>query len=174
MELIIDKLKKIKELSERGINGEAKAAKAALEKLLAKYSLTVESLSSETKIIYCFKAKEGNDRAALFMCVLKVAGNEGIKTMYRIKGEKANNIYVDLTEYEFAEVSQLYDFHKHNINKEFEKTINSFQQAYQYRHRLYASDKTEDGREMTGEEIMRILKYASDMDDVQFYKEIEQ
>jgi replicative DNA helicase len=78
VELIIEKLKKIKELSERGINGEAKAAKA-VEKLLAKYNLTVESLSSETKIKCCFKARKDNEHAVLFMCVLKISGQEGKK-----------------------------------------------------------------------------------------------
>jgi 3'-phosphoadenosine 5'-phosphosulfate sulfotransferase len=93
MELIIEKLKKIKELSERGINGEAKAVKAALEKLLAKYSLTVESLSSETKTSCCFKARKDNEIAVLFMCILKISGKSTVEKMYRLEGEKNTNIY---------------------------------------------------------------------------------
>jgi hypothetical protein len=173
MELIIEKLKKIKELSERGIDGEAKAAKYALEKLLSKYGLEIESLNSEAKIKCCFKSRQDNERAVLFMCILKVAGEAGIKSMYVLKGEKSAGVYVDLTEYEFAEVSQLYDFHKRNINKEFKKMRDSFQQAYQYRHNLYSSDKIEGGKKITREEIKTILKYASEMDEVKFYRAIE-
>jgi hypothetical protein len=173
MELIIEKLKKIRELSERGVGGEAKAAAEALEKMLAKYGLTIESLSSETRRKYIFKAKEECEQAALFMCIVKIGGFDGAKRVYRIKGDKAHNIVAELTEYEFAEVSLLYEFHKKNIMKEFKKTLKSFQQAYQYKHRLYTSNPEKDSSKvLSGEEISRLVKYASEMEDVHFQRAI--
>jgi hypothetical protein len=49
-----------------------------------------------------------------------------------------------------------------------------FECAYQYKHRLYCDKKTDAGnvREVTAEDILRMEKYASEMQDVKFYKAI--
>ncbi|MDR2910605.1 MAG: hypothetical protein LBV47_04470, partial [Bacteroidales bacterium] len=78
------------------------------------------------------------------------------------------------TDYEYAEFSHFFNFHKANINKEFKKMQIDFECAYQYKHRLYCDKKTDAGnvREVTAEDILRMEKYASEMQDVKFYKAI--
>lgn len=174
MELIIEKLRKIRTLSEKGIDGEAEAAKRSLEKLLAKYGLTVEDLSLEVRKERIFKAKTDNEKAVFLMCCFKLIGAEETQKAYSFKG-KPNEFYLELTDYEYAELSQLYAFHKRNMNREFEKMKTDFQKAYQYKYNLYASKRasSDTGKEISGDEMMRIFKYAAEMDDVHFLKAIE-
>jgi hypothetical protein len=171
MESIVEKIKKIQALAERGVSGEAKAAKAALEKLLKKYNLTLEDLSRETVKKRCFVAKNDNEKAVLIMCGFKIVGEERVTKLYSYKG-RPNSCYLDLNDYEFIELSQLFDFHKKNINNEFEKVRTDFQRGYQYKHKLYSSSKTANEAKVTKEDVMRILRYASEMKDVEFYKAI--
>ena len=60
MDKIIDKLKKILALAERGEQGEAINARIMLENELRKHGLTIEDLRSELKIprIFPYKTKE--------------------------------------------------------------------------------------------------------------------
>jgi hypothetical protein len=174
MELIIEKIRKIQALAEKGIDGEAESARRSLEKLLVKYGLTMEDLSGEARKERVFKAKTDNDKAVFLMCSFKIIGADETKKVFCLKGA-ASEFYLELTDYEFAELSQLYDFHKKNINREFKKMKADFQRAYQYKHNLYSSKEPsiDTGRKVTGEDMMRMFKYASEMDDVQYRKAIE-
>lgn len=55
MENIIDKLRKIKELAERGIDGEAIAAQALLDSLMKKYHIDMPTLMNEEKVRVVFR-----------------------------------------------------------------------------------------------------------------------
>jgi len=169
MELIIEKLKKIKSLSEQGIDGEAQAAKHALQKLLKQYNLSLNDLADDIKKERCFFAKENKDQDVLLYCCLKILGADRYKTLYRYKGERSK-LYIELTDYEFAELSEYYDFHKRNYRKEFKQMETDFIKAYQYKHNLYSDTPSEDARALTDEEMLKIFKYASEMQDVSFYK----
>ena len=173
METIIEKLNKIKNLAEKGIAGEALAAKRALENLLKKYNLTMEDLTNDIKKVQCFTAKNTNERAVFLMCCFKIIGADRSQKIYNYKG-KSNTLYLELTDYEYAEISQFYEFHRKNINKEFKIMISTFQQAYQCKHDLYSFTKIEHPKELTVAEIIKIRQLASTMEDVTFYKAIKQ
>jgi hypothetical protein len=173
MERIVEKLRKIKELSERGFGGEAQAAKLALEKLLSKHNLTMDNLLDEELKLRCFARRSKNDYAILCMCYLKVVGAQRSRTFYKRKGKgEAYKIYVMLTEIEFAEIYQLYDFHRANFGAEFQRMSLEFQRAYQHKHNLYAADSESDCK-LSLEEIARILEYSNGMSDNKFVKRIE-
>ncbi|MDR0829235.1 MAG: hypothetical protein LBN95_03875 [Prevotellaceae bacterium] len=174
METIIEKLKKIKTLAEQGFSGEMQAAKITLERLLKKYNLTVEDLSNEVKKQRYFIAKIENDRVLLILCSYKIIGLR-TSELYNYKGEP-NKFYIDLTDYEFAEFSELLYWHKINMKKEFNQFVIDFRKAYQYKHNLYCSDKIPEDREqkLSLGEIERIIKISSEMQDVKYLKAIEQ
>ena len=169
MESIIEKINKIKALSEQGIDGEAQAAKNALQKLLNRYGLTFEDLSDHVKKMRSFAAKEDNDKAVFIMCCYKILGGERLDLIYGSKSYPGK-LYIELTDYEYAELSEFYDFHKRNYRKEFRQMTIDFKKAYQYKHNLYSAAPSEDARALTGEEMLKIFKYASEMQDVSFYK----
>ena len=171
MNSIIEKINKIKALSEKGIDGEAQAAKIALEKHLKRYNLTFADLMDNHKKERFFISKEDNDNAVFLMCCLKILGFDAVKNTYKYKGEPNKN-YIELTDYEFAELSEFYNFHKRNIRKEFKQMKKDFMMAYQYKHHLYSDTPSEHARTITGDEIFKIFKYASEMQDVSFYKSL--
>jgi hypothetical protein len=142
--------------------------------LLVKYGLTIEDLSDDIKKVRVFKVKTDNDKAVFLMCSFKIICADETKKVFCLKGF-ATEYYMELSDYEFAELSQFYEFHKRNINREFKKMKADFQRAYQYKHNLYATKEpsTDTGKKATGEDMMRMFKYASEMDDVQFQKTIE-
>ena len=173
MELIIEKLRKIKALAERGAYGEMQTAKLLLEKLLAKHKLTIDDLTDSEKRERCFLAKQDNEKAALIMCFYKIIGADRRDDCYSYK-HRRGKIYIMLTDYEFAELSMFYEFHKRNINKEFKKMREDFQKSYQYKHKLYSCTEVGDAKVLSEDEIKTILKYANEMEDVSFYRAIEQ
>jgi hypothetical protein len=142
--------------------------------LLVKYGLTIEDLSDDIKKVRVFKVKTDNDKAVFLMCCFKIIGADETAKAYSLEGF-ADEYCIELTDYEYAELSQLYGFHKKNINREFKKMKADFQKAYQYKHNLYSSKEraTDARKEITGEDMMRMFKYASEMDDVLFQKTIE-
>ena len=75
---IIDKIKKLKELVDRGVDGEVFAAKRAIEQLCKKYDVNIEELFEEEKKLYTFKIKYNNkfDRQLLFQCYSKVTNKK--------------------------------------------------------------------------------------------------
>ena len=173
MESIIEKMTKIKTLSEKGVDGEVQAAKNALQKLLNRYKLTFEDLTDHVKKERFFIAKEDNDKAVFLMCVLKILGYDSVVSIYQFKGEPERS-YIELTDYEFAELSEFYAFHKQNIRKEFKQMKKYFQMSYQYKHHLYSDTPSGNARPITGDEMFKIFKYASEMQDVSFYKSLNQ
>ena len=54
---VIDKIKKLKELVDRGVDGEVFAAKRAIEQLCKKYDVNIEDLFKEEVKLYTFKIK---------------------------------------------------------------------------------------------------------------------
>ena len=129
MDNIKEKLKKIKELADKGVDGEAIAAQAQLEKLLEKHGLTIEDLFTEKKTERGFKVK--NEELTIFVQVLcSIVGNR-IKETYNYKGKKSV-IYLELTDIEYIDVSQQYEFHKNQLAKEKKKTLKDLEIAYVY------------------------------------------
>lgn len=49
---VIDKIKKLKELVDRGVDGEVFAAKRAIEQLCEKYNVNIEDLFKRAKTLY--------------------------------------------------------------------------------------------------------------------------
>ncbi|MDR0872240.1 MAG: hypothetical protein LBN27_02075 [Prevotellaceae bacterium] len=171
MESIIEKLKKIQTLAERGCNGEMENAKFLLDKLLKQYNLTLEDLSSEIRKERVFK----NCNAAVFiMCSYKIFGVKRTKTSYNYKN-KPKDLCIELTDLEYIEISEFYNFHKRNFDKEFQKMKVDFQCSYQLKHELYTekNDSDDKGKSYSQEELEKLLTYASMMEDVAFHKAIE-
>lgn len=57
---VIDKIKKLKELVDRGVDGEVFAAKRVIEQLCKKYDVNIEDLFKEEVKLYTFKIKYNN------------------------------------------------------------------------------------------------------------------
>lgn len=117
METIIDKLKKLAALAQRGEYGEADNARRLLEKQLQKYGLTMDDLENADRKerVFDYKTKyEFNLYLAVFVHAL------GSKS-YALKNGKYNDntkhFWLQLTDLEFADVCDQLDFTANNSRK---------------------------------------------------------
>jgi len=129
----IERLKKIKELADRGIDGEAAAAIAKLQKGLDRLGLTLEDLQSEERIQKEIKYgdKYEND------IITQVVAAMGLQA-YKIKrkGRWLEKTFVDCTPGEAAELALRLDFHL----AAFRKELADITTAYIYKHDLFRAN----------------------------------
>lgn len=172
METIKNKLLKIKELADRGIDGEKIAAQHRLEQLLAKYNMTIEDIFNEQTKERMFKVSRG--QIALFVQFASSEIGDRYKNMYGFK-QKPSEIYIELTDREFIDFDQRWQWHRKQYIKEVEKQIDIVKKAYYHKHNLFNKDTDPDDAEksnITLEEYFQIIGMAAKMENVTFRKQL--
>lgn len=169
-ESIKDKLLKIKELSKKGIQGEAVTAKHKLHIYLKKYNLTLDDLISEKTNTYNFKINKKDQ--ILFIHTLASIIGVRYKNIFSYKG-KSNILYIDLTEVEYIDFKLKFAFHKKQLEKEIKKIIERTNLAYVYKHSLTLTDEnTEPNNDVDYNELREIAKIMYNLEDVSYYRSI--
>jgi hypothetical protein len=171
-EKIRDRLLKLKELAERGCRGEAVAAELALKRLLEKYNLTPENLALEEKKWRWINPGRGKyAKQLLFQCCYNVLNVCELE----VKRYK-NEIGLELAAYEYAELMNVYEWHKKNFDLEKKKLEEDLFEAYLYKHDIYShTDNDLEGNENDNvdlESISRILRLAANLKDVTYRKQL--
>lgn len=146
---LFEKLKKLYELSKRGVGGESVNAEVMLEKLLKKYGLTIESLLDSEKRQYIFKVKSLIERQILFSVTTKTLQT---RNMSYGSNKKSTTIYLDLTPSDYAEIKIQFDAYIRAFKKYIEQSQSAFIHA---NYLFYYKDGTETPKEekpLTAEE----------------------
>ena len=114
---IKDKIAKVFELANRGIEGEKDAAKLALERLMKKYNISDEDLAKIKMKKYFFKYKTNLDMM-LFSQILNFffPGKEFRVFRHTISGKELS---VDLEYLDFVTVDSAYEYFKRHAAKQF-------------------------------------------------------
>lgn len=179
-ESIKSKLRKLQALAEKGYNGEAEAAKRLLDKLCKQYGVSLEDiLDREKKNCYRFEIGKGKIWLDLFMqCYVNVTGS---KELQYIRESSSIIRGVELTAYQFAEISNLFFWHKANLKKDFEKTQRLVFEAYVQKHRIFR-DRSNDPKDAEEEQeskpidlarLRAILAMMDNLNDNHYHKMIE-
>ena len=113
---IINKLKKIKELVDRGEYHEAQTAKLHLEKILKKYDLVLSDLFNENISKRDFVYKSIGERKLISQILYKLFPD---KNAYYYRNKRKVNI--ELSEIEYIEAKEMIDFYIPMMRKEFAK-----------------------------------------------------
>ena len=100
--------KKLLALAEKGIGGEKENAKKMLDDLMKKHSISIDDLTDNISKQREFVVKEKSHHKILAQIIFKVLNVNSIKYGESKNGKKA---FADLTDYQFLEVSMLYDFY---------------------------------------------------------------
>ena len=160
MERITDKLKKLLALAERGCGGEAENARRLLEEHLRKYGMTLEDICENNISRRTFKYRNKEERTIIIQVFLSVLGSKSEAFNGSTYSASKKTIYIDLTDLEYAEISDMVAFFKSQFNKHniFDCTPND-------------DDKASD-KEIDLEELMRILSLSNGMEDVTYRKAI--
>lgn len=146
---LFEKLKKLYELSKRGVGGESVNAEVMLEKLLKKYGLTIESLLDSEKRQYIFKVKSLTERQILFSVVTKTLQNRSIKYS---SNKRNTTIYLDLTPSDYAEIKIQFDAYTRALRKYMEQSQSAFIHANDLFFYRDGSENPKEKKPLTAEE----------------------
>ncbi|MEO3185245.1 hypothetical protein ABHC72_17315, partial [Parabacteroides distasonis] len=85
-------------------------------------------------------------------------------------------IYIDLTDLEYAEISDMVAFFKSQFNKEKKRLMKDILHAFVNKHNIFDCTPNDDDKasdkEIDLEELMRILSLSNGMEDVTYRKAI--
>ena len=124
MNNIQEKLKKIKALAERGVDGEKEQAQVLYDKLLAKYEISPETIDNteEIKMIW-FKYHGELEKKLLAQVFYKVTGS----LEYWVKTDKRKHLLgVYCTEFEVDEILFYFRFYNEHFKNELDIFISAF------------------------------------------------
>lgn len=176
-ESIKSKILKLHALAERGEQGEAINARKLLDKLLKTYGLTLDEVlgNEQIKKLRVFKITREWHEELLHQCYYKVL-NVGKVSFRRGKGL----IAYELTDYEYAELSSLFDWHKKQLNQELKRLIIDYVDAYIVRHDIQNNnDDDDDGQDdkyISPEErarLLRVFELSHFVEESSYHKMIE-
>lgn len=119
---IQEKLKKIKELAERGIGGEKEGARQLYEKLLLKYGLTDSDIDDKI-VTHWFRFSDELDKKLLTQIFYKVTGS---RTYWTKKDKRVNLVGCECTEFECDEIIFYYQFYKEHLQDELDIFLSAF------------------------------------------------
>ena len=136
MENILQKLKKIKALADRGSTPhERSTARKLLEDLLKKYNMSMEDLITEEIQMFYFSFFTSTEKDLLFQIVGHITHTNRISWW---KTKNTRKIGFKLTPLQAALVSDYWDAYREPLKKEIKKYIDTLFTAYVQKHRLFA------------------------------------
>lgn len=175
-ESIREKLRKLQVLAERGENGEARNARAAIERLCRQYGISVGELMEDEKRRYRFSIGGTKVLKDLFwQCYCKVLNTDKLRYW---KTPFHSEVELELTRLQYVELSSLWDWHEEHFKTELEKTKQALLISYIRKHGLYSeSTDSESGRrELTEKEkaaLLRSMLLDSSLSDEVYQKQLE-
>ena len=179
-ESIKTKILKLRELALRGEHEEAKNAQRRLDNLLSKYDLSLDKILAEKEnkksrffIISTFFSN------LFFQCVFQVLNLSTLS----YKESKKGHYSIEMTDLEYAELQSLFEWHKLNYKREYDKMVKSFSTAYIQKHAIWRRteptdeelEELEDNKDdkIDYDEIRRIIALKNSMSDNRYVKMIE-
>jgi hypothetical protein len=148
-ESILSLLRKVKELAERGVDGERDAAAAKLVALMRKYKIKPVDLESQKVVIVRFKYRTMNEKI-LGICLAQVTcGRRDVDC--RVLPRKTILIY--MTKAQKLEWQSIYSHYVAALRKDMALFIAAF-----FHRQGIQPPPGEGGKDLTPEEISAILK----------------
>lgn len=175
-EKVIDKVKKLQALVDRGERGEVLAAKRALDDLCAQYNIDIDTLFDEKEERVSFKLPY-NDKLArrlLFQCYCKITNRKEISYQHN---KYSNIIYFSLTKTQEIDLRSMFDFYWKQLKKERAKILDTLAISFVNKHNIFSDDKeTATKSEMTfekWEELKKAMLMMSQLEEVSYHKQLE-
>lgn len=159
-------LKKIYNLSLKGVGGEREQAQAILDKLLKKYELSLDDIDDEdTAYDYELKYHGEEQHRILHQTVYKVLNStdEIYSVRYTSSGRLCRNcMVVHCTAIQKVEIEFLFDFYKRIWEKDKEMLMKAFIQKHEIFGSLKEGEKPKELSEAERSKISNLMKGISD------------
>lgn len=162
-----ERLKKLYALAMRGVGGEREQAQAILEKLLKKYSMTLDELDDDIINDYELEYHGAEQEKLLKQTIYKVTDDKHSfgSMRYTYSGRKCRTkLYVTCTAAQKAEIEFLFAFYVRVWEKEREALL----QAFIQKHQIFGNLKDgEKATELSPEELEKLYSLMGALSDEQ-------
>ena len=163
MENIIEKLRKIKKLADKGVSGESQNAKLLLKQLMQKYGINDFQIEdNEPQKDYMFHVKNKLEETLFFNCMANLFGSESeiMQSGYQYKSRK-KDLYFTMKLSEYLLAKEFFDFHVKYFKQTMEKEKRKILKAYIHANNIF--DITPQNKETgeTEESITEIMEMLS-------------
>ncbi|MCD8355973.1 MAG: DUF2786 domain-containing protein [Clostridia bacterium] len=135
----LDRLRKLKALAERGIEGERENAQKILDRLMKKYDIDHIDSAEENREIRYFRYSQKIEIELLGQIIYMVTGQQACYCKSPLTGRKIKELGVLCSEAEAVEIEAAYAFYKDALEDELE----IFMRAFVSRNDLFP-DTTEE------------------------------
>ena len=175
-ESIIEKLRKIKALTENGVGGEVIAAQEALDRLLKEHGLTLEDISDEQRKDYDFKYSNKREMALMIQILVHLFGTKShvFRTGRFVK--KGKVVFLEMTKLEYIDFKNMWEYYRREWKKYLEKSLKEMLSAYILKFDLYditPNPEDEPSERPDFSTIMRIRMMSEGIDADPYAKMIE-
>jgi hypothetical protein len=151
---IISLIKKVKALSERGVAGEAAAAKAKLDQLLKKYKINLDDIFVDNDYhFYVFTLKSTLEEDLLVQITCATLGVKAVKWSAGSKGYRR----LRLTPLQYADIDSQFQHYRKIMAADWAKLKSQFTAAFFYRNNIFGASSNEQ-HELTPEETEKLLE----------------
>lgn len=125
-ERLLEKIRKVQALANRGADGEKKSAAALLDKLMKQYGIDEAEIAEERLEKCFFRYKTPYERKLLVQAIYTVTGKIPFKCVGSYSGRARKQVGIDCTAAERLEIEFSYEFYKAALEEEMERFYSAF------------------------------------------------
>lgn len=166
MENITEKIKKLRELVERGIDGEADNAKNLLNAIIEKYGLKIDEIDEEN--YYSSYHKNKSKRTLILQIIAVIRNTQKVESFSKTNDRR--HIFFKLTQSQYIDAQEMIDWHLNQMRKEFNEMKRLFAVSYISKHHLYPD--IDKGDAPPSEDSDKIMAIADAMSNEKYYKQL--
>ncbi len=164
-EKLLEKLKKVKALAERGSSGERDSAAALLTALMKKHGITDADLEGAEISVHWFRYKTIYERKLLFqLSYMHLGSGHAAGCVGKYTGRKRKEVGINCTPAQFIEIEADYQFYR----KALEEELDVFYSAFIQKNELFPPpDLSRDGGDVKPVDLNVIMKMAAMMEGIE-------
>ena len=163
-ERILERIKAVQALAERGDRGEKDNAAAMLERLMKQYGITETELAEDRREIAWFRFKTPLERRLLNQIIYTVTGRVGYSCVGKYTHRTRKMLGIECTAAERLEIEFSFEFY----NAAFEKELDRFYSAFLNKNHIFPEnviDEVPDTGEIDLEEAQRLSMMMAGMEE---------
>lgn len=125
-ERILQKIKRVQALAERGVAGERESAAATLDRLMKQYGISEAEIEEDRREIAWFRFKTPLERRLLGQVIYAVTGRSAYGCVGTYTNRTRKQLGIECTAAERLEIELSFEFFKAAMEEELERFIRAF------------------------------------------------
>lgn len=172
MDKVLSLARKVKELADRGVDGERESADGMLKKLMAKHNLTLEMIVGDEIKKYEFFILP-DDKKFFIQILASVLGQTSYSYL-RSDRKKKKSLFIKCTPSEAVEIQGKFEFYLAKWKEELELFYSAFVQKQKIYTKPSNSGGDEKQKPLTPEEKAKLYKMANYMEGMNRHHYVKQ